>query len=474
MAEKGECVGLVISSAGARVELHVQKDDVKLGSILDIGGHFGIVSEMHYAEDMKIGARQKLIASVEVFGKLDSGRLQKLKRPVKPNELAKIAGEGELESILAPEGEKISIGRVFGTEARAYLKASEYDRHTAILASTGAGKSYTTANLIREYAKLGLPVVIVDTHGEYPKLLAKLSENSFSLKTYTVKFERKGFEKLLIPLCDLEAQDFHHFVGLTEPQEAAVAMIVDKLMGTDYTMDDMKNECDRIDPEKIHEATQQALSRKLMKLKSMGAGVFDKYGTDINDLVAPWQVTVIDVSMASQGIRRSVISYLSKELLQARINKVNEMNGKKLEYPLLFVVEEAHNFAGAGLVHSCKSQLQRISSEGRKFGIGLVVISQKPSKIDEEILSQCNSGIYMHITNPKDKDHIKKSFEVISDEMVSGMDALDVGECIIAGALLDIPFILCKVDEIRVEREKRSKFNFKRRENVEVGGFGYR
>jgi hypothetical protein len=173
-------------------------------------------------------------------------------------------------------------------------------------------------------------------------------------------------------------------------------------------------------------------------------------------MIQPGQVTIIDASMASQGIRMSVISYLSKEILQGRINQVNEMGEKKIDYPLLFVVEEAHNFAGPNLIHSCKSQLQRIASEGRKFGVGLVVISQKPSKIDEDILSQCNTGMYMHITNPRDKEHIKKSFEVISEEMVKGLDSLDVGECIIAGALLDIPFILCKVDRIEIEREKRS------------------
>jgi uncharacterized protein len=252
-------------------------------------------------------------------------------------------------------------------------------------------------------------------------------------------------------------------------------MILERLSGTDYTFDDMRRECDRLDQEKdkVHEATQQALSRKLMKLSSMGKGVFDKFGTEINDLVEPGQVTIIDASMASQGLRRSVISYLSKELLQGRISRVNELDGKRLEYPLLFVVEEAHNFAASGLTHSCKSQLQRIASEGRKFGLGLLVISQKPSKIDEEILSQCNSGIYMHITNPRDKEHIKKSFESISEEIIAGLDTLDVGECIVAGAVLDVPFVLCKTDEIRIEKDKASKFHFKKPLKPKTGGFQY-
>jgi len=470
-----DSVGLVVKSEGSTVDILVQSESVELGSILDIGGHYGIVAGMLYDENDRVGSRQRLIARVQIFGRLDGGRLRKVKKPVKPDERAILAAEADLERMLSTD-EKVSIGTVYGTKARAYLKAAEYDRHTAILASTGAGKSYTAANLIKEYAGLGLPVLVVDTHGEYQTLLSKLAEKTdFRVKVYTVKFERKGFEKLVIPLADLTSSDFHHFINLTEAQEIALGIILDKLSGREYVVDDLVSECDKleIDTGQIHEATKYALSRKLTKLKNTSTGVFDKFGSDITKLIEPGQVTIIDASMAAEGIRRSVISYLSKELLQARINQANEVGERKLDYPLLFVVEEAHNYAGGNLTHSCKSQLQRIASEGRKFGIGLLVISQKPSKIDEEILSQCNSGIYMHITNPRDKEHIKKSFECISDEMISGLDSLDVGECIIAGAVLDIPFLMCKTDEIKIEKHRISKFDFKKPLKPKTGGFGY-
>jgi len=465
-------VGLVTASAGSVCEVMVQSESVELGSILDIGGHYGIVAEMRYDPDMKIGSKHRLIATVQIFGRLEGGALRSIKKPVKPNERARFAGETDLEKILAVS-ERISIGDVHGTKARACLNAAEYDRHTAILASTGAGKSYTAANLIKEFAEKGLPVLLVDTHGEYMSLLGKLNEGGFDISMLTVKYEKAGVDRLTISLSDLEGRDFHHFINLTEPQEMALSLIVDKLTGREYTLSDMKEECQRLDADSVHEATQQALGRKLARLERMGKGVFERHGTEINDLVEPGRVTIIDASMASQGIRRSVISYIAKKLLSGRINKVNEMGDHKLDYPLLFVVEEAHNFAGGSLSHSCKGQLARIASEGRKFGIGLVVISQKPSKIDEDILSQCNTGIYMHITNPKDKDHIRKSFEAISDEIVRGLDTLDVGECIIAGAMLDIPFIMCAVDRIDIARDARSKFDFKRPVSGKRAGFGY-
>ncbi|MDD5111352.1 MAG: ATP-binding protein [Candidatus Altiarchaeota archaeon] len=456
-----DAAGMVIASEGRNVSVLVKNPDVEVGSILRIGDSYGIVAGMLYQEDEKIGSKQRLLAEVQVFGRLSGKRLKKLKRPIAPYEAVSLAGKEELEQILSA-GDSISIGLVYGTKARAFLNAGEYDRHIAVLASTGAGKSYTTACIIKEFSRLGLPVVVVDTHGEYQKLLSALSaETPLQLDVHTVQHRRQGFPELKIPVSQLEPDDFNHFIYLTEPQESALGIVLDKLSG-EYVMDDIIAEAGRLDTQTIHEGTIQALKRKLITLGRMFRNVFDKCGTDISKLVEPGKITLIDTSLASQGVRRAVISYVAKEILEGRINAVNRMEGTSIGYPLLFVVEEAHNYAGAGLTHSCKRQLQRIASEGRKFGVGLCVISQKPSKIDEEILSQCNTGIYMHITNPNDKTHIRNSFESINDAIISELDGLDVGESIIAGAMLDIPFLLCTVDHIKMPSERASKFNFKR------------
>ena len=457
-----DSVGMVASSSGRNIRVLVRSPEVELGSILKIGDSYGIVAGMSYEEDEKIGSKQRLFAEVQVFGRLVEGRLRKVKKPITPYEKVFLAGKEELEGILSVE-EKVSIGLVYGTEARAFLKAGEFDRHMAVLASTGAGKSYTTANLIKEFSSLGLPVLIVDTHGEYSRLLSALaSETTMEVEVCTVQRSRQGFSELKIPVSQLEPADFQHFIPMTEPQESALAMVLGQLPA-EYVMEDIINGCSKLDPNVIHEGTVQALKRKMIALGRMFKNVFDRHGTDIARMIEPGKVSIIDASLASQGVRRAVISYISKELLDGRVNKVNEMPGNVVEYPLLLVVEEAHNYAGANLTHSCKRQLQRIASEGRKFGIGLCVVSQKPSKIDEEILSQCNTGVYMHITNPNDKNHIRSSFESINDAIISDLDSLDVGECIIAGAMLDIPFLLCTVDRIKTgPKTGVRKFQFKK------------
>ncbi len=463
---------MVVSSEGQEIGVLVKSERVELGTILKIGDFYGIVAHMRYMEDEKIGSKQRLMARVQVFGKLEDGRLLKIKRPVEPYRDVYLAGEDELNLLLSGDY-NISLGEVYGTKARAFLDPSEYDRHMAILASTGAGKSYATANLIKEFASLSLPVIVVDTHGEYQRLLSKLVENTeIDLEVYTVKHPRKGYKELKIPVSDLEAEDFSHFIILNETQKSALGLVLDKLTGDDYGLKDIIECCDRLDADVVHEETMKALKRRLVSLERIFKGVFDRYGTDIKKIIRPYQVTIIDASYASQGVRQSVVSYLAKELLQGRIRKENEMPDA-VDYKLLFVVEEAHNYASSNLSHSCNYQLRRIASEGRKFGLGLCVISQKPSKIDEEILSQCNTGIYMHITNPNDKDHIKRSFEAINEEIVGGLDSLDVGECIIAGAMSRIPFLLCKVDRIPVEKEQKKMPKYEKPKKIEVAGFDY-
>ncbi|MFC2154661.1 ATP-binding protein [Candidatus Altiarchaeota archaeon] len=463
-----DSVGMVTSSSGRRCTILVTKENVELGCILRVGEFYGIVTSMAFQEDEKIGSKQKLIAEIDVFGRLTDEGIKKIKKPVKPYENVFLASDEELEKILSPKEKKISIGDVYGTDARAHLNPYEYDRHIGILASTGSGKSYLAANLIKEFALLGLPVVVVDTHGEYPKLLGKLAEkDKFPIQTYTLKHGRQGFMEFKIPVSDLEAQDFQHFLYFTEAQESALTKILDLLddqfrgEDKDYSMEDLIAKAEELfNFSEFHEGTVNATKRKLKQIKKVFGQVFDKYGTDVNRMVELGQVTIVDASLAPQGVRRSVVSYLSKELLNGRINKVNEFEKRIVDHELLLVVEEAHNYGAANLSHSCKQQLQRLASEGRKFGIGLCVISQKPSKIDEEILSQCNTGVYMHITNPNDKNHIKRSFECINDDIIRDLDSLDVGECIVAGAMVDVPFVLCNVDRIDVKKEK--KFEFKK------------
>ncbi|HHQ44759.1 MAG TPA: ATP-binding protein [Candidatus Altiarchaeales archaeon] len=476
-----ERAGLVVESGGTQCTIKVTSDAVETGSILKLGKAFGIVTGMRFSEDEKVGGRHTLTAEVQVFGETTGKGIKGIKKPLEPYTKAYPASVGELEGLLDCL-DKISFGKVHGTDARAFVNGGEYDRHTAILASTGAGKSFLTANLIKEYSLKGLPILIVDTHGEFQKLLKQMDVGDSVIDVHTVGRQRQGMEMFTIPVSTLSCHDFTHFTSLNENQVHALDMVLNKVYNTKgdkYSMDDVLSACDELAEEaednskKIHVETANALGRRLKGMARSFKNIFTVDGTDINSLVEPYKITIIDTSLSTQGVRQSVVSYISKKLLDGRINKKHSLEGETVDNVVLFVVEEAHNYGGASLDHSCKRQLQRIASEGRKFGVGLLVVSQKPSKIDEEILSQCNTGIYMHITNPRDKDHIRRSFESISDDIIKELDSLDVGECIITGAMVKLPFLLCTVDKINMPDKKESKLNFKKPEKIKTAGFDY-
>jgi len=92
-----------------------------------------------------------------------------------------------------------------------------------------------------------------------------------------------------------------------------------------------------------------------------------------------------------------------------------------------------------------------IAAEGRKFGVFLTLITQRPSKIDQDVLSQCNSQIILRITNPKDQRAVQDASEQLGESLMRDLPGLNVGEAIIVGPLTRVPLIV-KVRE-RISRE---------------------
>lgn len=463
-------VGTVLSSQGQEVEVLVVDERVELGSISQLGDDaYGIVVGMCYQQE-ETGIGQRLVARLRVLGKLRGEKLLKLKRPIPPFTEVYEAPRERLEELLKPRGERISVGKLLGSEARVYLDPSAYTKHIAVLAATGAGKSCTCAVLIREFSSIGLPVVVFDTHGEYADLLEPLLGYKVELKLYAIGEALPGAEEFRLPVSQLEAEDFCHFVQLTEHQRHALEALLEELRNETgaYEFNDIIDRCERLRMSKeYHEGTLRALRRKLLAIRRNFSRVFEKYGVDVAELVRPFRVSVVDASNVPQAVRQAVVAYLCKELLEGRIkNRANPSEGVK--HPLLLVVEEAHNYASPDLNHSCRHQLRRIASEGRKFGIGLCVVSQRPSKVDDFVLSQCNTGIYMHLVNPADKEHVKRSFERVGEEVVRGLDSLDVGECVIVGEMLKLPFVACEVDRIQLAK---AQLPTPERLEAKVGGF---
>jgi DNA helicase HerA-like ATPase len=168
--------------------------------------------------------------------------------------------------------------------------------------------------------------------------------------------------------------------------------------------------------------------------------------------------------MDLSGLDDEVSDYITYRILSDVYDKVSS---GEFDYPVFIFVEEAHRFIPAiGSTHSGR-MIKKIAAEGRKFGVFLVVVTQRPSRIHSDALSQCNSQIIMRITNPKDQEAVAASSERLGETLLNDLPGLNTGEAVIVGEMTRAP-IMARIGK-RTTREGGSDINImgKMKEAVE-------
>jgi DNA helicase HerA-like ATPase len=142
-------------------------------------------------------------------------------------------------------------------------------------------------------------------------------------------------------------------------------------------------------------------------------GIFSKKGMNINNIVKPGQVSVIDLSRVKGeewGIRNLLAAWITRQVYRERLiarkeEEVARLEGKKVEmkFPLVWLVfEEAHNFCPSDRKTVSTEPILTVAKQGREPGIGLIVITQMPNKVHQDILSQCDLVISHRLTSKDD------------------------------------------------------------------------
>jgi DNA helicase HerA-like ATPase len=121
------------------------------------------------------------------------------------------------------------------------------------------------------------------------------------------------------------------------------------------------------------------------------------------------------------------------------IFEFNFWNKERNKCPVLVVYEEAHNYIPRNNNTSAKISVERIAKEGRKYGVSLMVVSQRPSELSETVLSQCNSYINLRITNPDDQNYIKSLVSDQNAELMDMLPDLRRGEALVIGEGIVMP-----------------------------------
>ncbi|MEN6349881.1 MAG: ATP-binding protein [Syntrophomonas sp.] len=164
---------------------------------------------------------------------------------------------------------------------------------------------------------------------------------------------------------------------------------------------------------------------------------------DLSDLLFDWlgsdkHITILDLSGIPSEIVTSISGTLLKIIYEALFWGQNLPIGGK-EQPLLIVLEEAHNYLKAGEDSISSRTVQGIAKEGRKYGVGLALVTQRPSELDETVLSQCGTIIALRMNNAKDRGHIRAAIQDELQTMVDLLPSLRTGEGIISGEGVKIP-----------------------------------
>ena len=359
-----------------------------------------------------------------------------------------------------PSDEALMVGNLITRpEVEVSLTVSGMRRHVAIIAQTGAGKSYCAGVLIEELLTKGGSVVVIDPHADYALIGMNDDGSRHNLSDRCLIFRNPAstgryserevgrIEKYTIAFSDLTNDEIFEIANIHQSFTRirdTLAEVLEALRNSNSSfspsdlIDDLETRYEsasnQSDRSSIQSATRYA--RVLARMR-----VFDDVSTPTERILSPMQVSVMDLS----GLDSISTDYIVSKLLR---NISDSVISEEYPHPVFIVIEEAHNFIPQDSKTRSSPIIRRIAGEGRKFGVFLVVISQRPSKIHSDTLSQCNSQIIMKLTNPRDQEAVQNSSERMSKELLDNLPGFNPGEAVVLGPVTKTPVM------IRVRRRR--------------------
>ncbi len=360
---------------------------------------------------------------------------------VSPGAVVRRADEDMLAKFLRLDTEGgLWLGKVANHELEFRASIDQLlSKHLAILAMSGAGKSYFVSVMLEEIMSRTeeqgrLSVVVIDVHGEY-SYLKDIQPESLGLPAGSIEVEHIRGSHIQIPVQSLTAESLSSYVaGMSGVQIRDLRRTISDMRNQfkeGYTLTDVINVVK--DDETISKNTREALVGWLFNLED--TGLFGKEGVpEMKNTVRPGKITLIDLSdFVSLKKKQIIVSHLAGELLYLR------RQGRIP--PFLLVLEESHQFCPESRQELAlpKARIETIAREGRKFFALLCLISQRPVKLSTTVLSQCSNQAILRCTNPYDLDHIGRSSEGIDRASLDAITTLEVGEALFVGETVSVP-----------------------------------
>ena len=405
-----------------------------------------------------VNIEEKQSAAIAIVGYRDDRNLLQVPRtPLKAGTIVYRAQEELIKKVIGIKENSEAgayIGLLSGHNVKIELDINVMvQKHVCILSKTGGGKSYCSGAIIEELMKHGVTVCVIDPHGEYSSMkhkgVVKKTSRDFGVtpKAYDDKIVEfatdpsinKGAKPLKFTLHNLDAREILSLTNIKNVRTFLTMLrravdILKETKGT-FTLKDIIAVL-----EQGGEGSSAALITELEYLNEID--VFAEQGTKIDELIQKGRCTIINLRGTPPDIQELIVNRMGNALFELR--KVDKIP------PMMLVVEEAHNFCPQQGQVACSKIFRTIASEGRKFGLGLMVITQRAAKIDKNVLSQCNTQVILKVTNPNDLSAIASSIEGLTVGMEEEIQRLPIGSAIITGGGVSMPLLV----EIRPRESK--------------------
>lgn len=424
-------------------------------------------------ETVLSGTRDQLEATALILGATNEQNLSALfplTYPVKPASTVWHPPADMIRQLLVGgrEGEKSArIGSLIARgDVDVTLSASRLvARHLAVLAMTGGGKTVAARRIIRELIGHHYPLLILDPHGDYIGLakcreLLQAEAPGCDIRLFypELLMQRAGealIEKIVGQMTDglSEPQsDYLRSVFNKEPAREGESAIdyIDRLISRaerDAAGTENKRQIPtiyavrralRIVGERLSGMRRTSeMMRASPKLKGLPFEPLPNPFSEPEKIIKPGQVSILYLGGYDHITQCSISAITLETLFEFRANLTNRIA------PFFTVIEEAHTFIPSSREGTQDAVslpvIRRIITEGRKFGTGLMLISQRPSRLDETIVSQCNSFLILRLVNPRDQAFVRSIMENLTESDAKMIPGFGPGQGIISGQVVRFP-----------------------------------
>ena len=438
--DEGEVLGLV------------ERSSVSSAAFTDVRNFDEAEESIEIAE---LNKRDKTFtAHIGVLGFLESLRRGQSTIPaIPPIPGAEITlpSKQDLEEIFSPKKEGwVKIGNLLRNKTiNAKVNLDKIvSRHLGILAMTGMGKSNLVSLVTKQISKLNGTVVIFDYHNDYTSLnIPRI--NIIDAKINPRLLDADQFSEVL------EIRD-----GANVQQRVLRMAFTKQVRESKEFWIRLENEIDFIvnsEDKKIKEIRTSAYRVQdiIEEAQRRFEDILDPNMGDPISFIKEGRTNILNISELSEKQANVAVAFYLQQLLKDRKDASIAKHGRakrainyRFNSPIFVIIEEAHVFIPKDHDTSAKYWAAKIAREGRKFGLGLGIVSQRPRSVDLNILSQMGSFAIMKIIQEDDQRQIASATESTSRELISQLTSLNVGDAILVGQWTNLPSLV-HVEEVK-------------------------